>query len=245
MSVLAASGLFSGAALGAGIGFSKDNPWGALIGASIGGALGLFQGASKQKDVYEAQKAQYKAIAEFNKKNQMMLLEQVNQLNLQRMLDNTRTSAALFNINAQERQASSELTHSLAVRDVVGASASDAASTLAIKTQRAVGSAVQQAELQSEGRLLMLNKMTKETEYSFQNASDVYSQYAPLEGRAIGSALGNVLGAGLSIGSKVFAPRTSTEGSAPLGKNTYTPYSAANYTSKYDLGVKSYKSHLF
>lgn len=133
-------------------------------------AIALAQGVSAAKQESRNNIAQNQMIQAYNKKVMYESMEQVTQINLQRAQQRQQTSAALYNAGLQGQSARDAITTQAAATDTIGASVSDAISTVNQKQGQAVGSAQEQFTNAIEQSNLMISKVTRQGADSLKDA---------------------------------------------------------------------------
>lgn len=164
--------------------------WWAIAAAAGKELLGGVQGARAESKRSEAQN---KLIMQYNKDLMTQHSKQVSQMNLQRSMERTKTSAALFSVEQQKRSAESAAQHQAAASDTIGASIKDAKSTIGVGADRAYGSAVRNLEQAELGLDLALSKLTDQTitDFKKEDHSNAIQMMTAAVSQATGSAIGS------------------------------------------------------
>lgn len=199
-------------------------------------AMSLVQGASAAKQESRNNIAQNEMIQAYNKKVMYESMEQVTQINLQRAQQREQTAASLYNITLQGQSARDQITTQAAATDTIGASVSDAISTVNQKQGQAVGSAQEQYMNAIEQSNLMIKKTTQQGINSLKDA--VSNNVAGIMNQTGWSIAGQVLGkvagdAASSQSQDAPAPISAAQGSTPIsydyqGANTSNSMASSN-----------------
>lgn len=194
-------------------------------------AMQMINGASAAKSASQQSIAQNKMVQTYNSKVMYETLQQVTQINLERAQNRQQTTAALFNAGLQGQSARDQITTQAAATDTIGASVSDAISTVNQKQSQAAGSIDDQYMRAIDQSNLMLQKTIDQGSNSLKDAvADNSTAIMNQAGwGAVGSVLGQLAGdaAGKTGGGDKPAPISQAQGT-PTGSYDYQGLNTSN-----------------
>lgn len=203
-------------------------------------AMQMINGASAAKSASQTNIAQNKMIMQYNQKVQYEALQQITQINLQRAQTRQDTAAALFNVRNQGMSARDQIVSQAAATDTVGASVSDAISTVNQKQSQGVGQAYDAYARAIDQSNAMITKVTDQAANSLKDPTANNS--ASIMNSAGYGALGSVLGqlAGNATGGSQTdakaAPITQAQGT-PTGSYDYQGFNTSQSAGSNPFGL--------
>lgn len=156
-------------------------------------AAALFQGLMNSKSAADQENrvaaAKNKAAMKFNEQVMQQAATETSQVNMQRAQSIRATTAALFNIKAQEQAAADEANMYSATNDNIGASTKVAAQAVAMQSDRSQADTMIQLDYQNEGFNMMLRNISEGVGRSIKDAYE--SQASTIMRNGIFGAIGD------------------------------------------------------